>query len=184
MIIGIVPGAMKPYHAGHHYLVETALKECDIVNILTTRKTRKGISGDSMYEVWQHYIIPHLISTYSEKINVNFVISPIRTVYEDYIERLERDGYDGNTYRIYGGSEDSGRFHSSTLGKKYPTAMKHVINVAEEKSEQFQRGSGKSPQAKGEWIREALIKNDKSQFKLMMPGFLKNVSNDIMEILL
>ena len=89
MIIGIVPGAMKPYHAGHHYLVETALRECDIVNILTTRKTRKGISGDSMYEVGQHYIIPHLASTYSDKINVNFVVSPIRTVYEDYIERLE-----------------------------------------------------------------------------------------------
>ena len=87
-------------------------------------------------------------------------------------------------YRIYGGSEDSGRFLSSNLIKKYPIATKYIVNVAEEKSEQFQRGSGESPQAKGEWIREALIENNESQFKLMMPGFLKNVSNEIMRILL
>ena len=184
MIIGIVPGAMKPYHAGHHYLVETALNECDIVTILTTRKARKGISGDSMYEIWQDYIIPHLTSMYPSKVRVNFVVSPIRTVYEDFIERLERDGNDGNTYRIYGGTEDSGRFLSNTMKAKYPVAAKYILNVAEEKGENFQRGNGKSPQAKGEWIREAIRTNNKSQFKLMMPGFLKNVSSEIMGILL
>ena len=183
MIVGIVPGAMKPYHAGHHYLVETAARECDMVTILTTKKSRKGISGDSMFGIWCNHIIPHLISEFEGKIKVNFVVSPIRTVYEDFIERLEENGPDGNHYRIYGGTEDNTRFSNKSLKTKYPTAAPHITNVAEDQSDGFQRGKGKSPDAKGEWIRKAMETNDKNRFKLMMPAFLHGVSTEIMETL-
>ena len=184
MIIGIVPGAMKPYHAGHHYLVESAINECDKVTILTTKKARKGISGDSMYEVWQEYIIPHLRLEYGEdRVNVRFVVSPIRTVYEDFIERLETEGPDGHDYRIYGGTEDNNRFGSLALMKKYPIAAAYIVNVAEEKSGDYLRGKGKSPVAKGEWIREAIKTKNESRFQLMMPTFLQGFSKEIIELL-
>ena len=76
-IIGLVPGAMKPYHAGHHYLVEQAMKECDRVIIFTTAKDRNGISGIKMAFAWTNLIIPLL-----QNVEVEFVISPIRAVWE------------------------------------------------------------------------------------------------------
>tara|TARA_A100001011_G_scaffold223471_1_gene231393 strand:- start:54 stop:614 length:561 start_codon:yes stop_codon:yes gene_type:complete len=183
MKIGIVPGAMKPYHAGHHYLVESALQECDMVTILTTRKSRKGISGDSMYNIWLNYIIPHLQEEYGEKIKVQFVVSPIRTVYEDFIERIEAEGPDGHSYMIYGGTEDNNRFQSKNLVQKYPVAAEHITNVAESRAGKFQRGVGKSPMAKGEWIRNSLETNDEKRFNSMMPAFLKPVANVVMQML-
>jgi len=183
MKIGIVPGAMKPYHAGHHYLVESALAECDMVTILTTKKNRKGISGDSMYEVWTNYIIPHLQEKHGTNIQIRFVVSPIRTVYEDFIERLEAEGSDGHKYRIYGGTEDNGRFQSHVMAKKYPTAALYITNVAEAKSESFQRGTGKSPMAKGEWIRQAITENNKKRFASMMPAFLQPNADEILKSL-
>ena len=179
MIVGIVPGAMKPYHAGHHYLVETAARECDIVTILTTKKPRRGISGDSMYGIWLQYIIPHLHKEYGEdKVVVRFVVSPIRTVYEDFIERLEEYGGDGHHYRIYGGTEDNDRFGAAALMHKYPQAAPHFTNVAEESKESFQRGKGRSPDAKGEWIRKALRTKNKSRI-LGNSKFLKKSDGKI-----
>ena len=39
-IIGLVPGGMKPFHAGHNFLVQNALSECDEVYIFTSPKDR------------------------------------------------------------------------------------------------------------------------------------------------
>ena len=60
MKIGLVPGAMKPYHAGHHYLTRQAIKECDRVIIITSEKDRKSISGSNMKKAWENLIIPLL----------------------------------------------------------------------------------------------------------------------------
>ena len=54
--IGFVPGAMKPFHAGHNHLIQTALKECDKVLVFTSLKDRGVIKGDKMYKAWQELI--------------------------------------------------------------------------------------------------------------------------------
>ena len=84
MVVGLIPGAMKPYHAGHHYLVESAMRECDRVIIFTTAKDRKGISGIKMAFAWTNLIIPLL-----PNVEVKFVTSPVGAVYK-FLEEENR----------------------------------------------------------------------------------------------
>ena len=170
MIIGLVPGAMKPYHAGHHYLVEQAQKECDHVIIFTTAKDRKGISGLAMMNAWKTIIQPRLDA------EVRFVVSPIRAVYE-YLEKSDT----GNTYRIYSGTEDLSRFSNKQLNK-YCQHL-NVCNVAEDNAAQFLRGVGDSPMAKGEWVRKAIEKGDFQAFQEYLPSFLKPYAEEYLSIL-
>ena len=44
--IGFVPGAMKPFHAGHNHLIQRALVECDQVIVFTSLKDRGIIKGE------------------------------------------------------------------------------------------------------------------------------------------
>ena len=58
MNIGLVPMAAKPYHAGHHWLVEKAASENDHVILFVSvsdrkRKGEKPILGQDMVRVWQ-----------------------------------------------------------------------------------------------------------------------------------
>ena len=172
MIIGLVPGAMKPYHAGHHYLVMKAIHECDHVVIFTTTKDRKGISGLNMLKAWDELIIPKIMA------EVKFVKSPIRSIYE-LLEIPEAT--EGNEFRVYSGTEDWGRFNSSSL-ERYCSGV-NVCNVAEKDKERYRRGTGESPMAKGEWIRKSIEDNDFQVFRDYLPAFLKPHAERYLSIL-
>jgi len=177
MKIGLVPGAMKPYHAGHHFLVEKALKECDKVFILTTIKDRGALSGESMSTAWKEVIIPNL----DKKVLVSFTKSPIGSVYE--IIEAEEIENSGNTFRIYGGTEDVARFNMNRIREKYPNAASKFTNVAAEESSSYVR-SISTPEAKGEWVRDAIKNHDLEKFKSQMPECLKEQSERYMKILI
>ena len=136
--IGFVPGAMKPFHAGHNHLIQTALKECNKVFVFTSLKDRGIIKGDRMYKAWQELIVPSLPS----HIEVIGVKSPVGSVY-DY---LEWNGDTTKSYRIYGGTEDIGRLSQARMLQYYPHL--NVVNVAESQPESFTRDV---VCAKGEW---------------------------------
>ena len=176
MKIGLVPGAMKPYHAGHHFLVEKALKECDKVFILTTIKDRGALSGESMSTAWKEVIIPNI----GNRVVVSFTKSPIGSVYE--IIEAEEIENSGNTFRIYGGTEDVARFNMNKIHQKYPNAAPNFTNVAAEEASSYVR-SVSTPKAKGEWVRDALKYNNLEKFKSQMPECLKNHAERYMEIL-
>lgn len=171
MIVGLVPGAMKPYHAGHHYLVSKAILECDHVIIFTSTKDRKGISGENMMKAWEELIKPNIPA------EVRFVKSPVRSVWEFLNEESENE----NVYRIYGGTEEIARFSSTNLSRWAEGV--NVINVAEKEASQYLRGAGPSPMAKGEWVRTAIENQDFIAFKDYLPGFLKPVAQRYLEIL-
>ena len=57
-IIGLVPGAMKPFHKGHYFLISKAIEECDKVLIYTSGGDRGFIKGKQMRLVWDNLIIP------------------------------------------------------------------------------------------------------------------------------
>ncbi len=173
-IIGLVPGAMKPYHAGHHYLVKQAIKECDEVIVYTSTKDRKGISGSNMQNAWYSIILPNI-----EPINLKFVISPVGSTYDFIIEAHETNST--NQIRIYGGTEDAKRFPIDNIRKRWPNA--NVVNVADTSSARFLRGQGKSPNAKGEWVRNAIQAGNHQQFKDYLPEFLKDHANEYLKIL-
>ena len=175
MKIGLVPGAMKPYHAGHHYLTSCAVEKCDEVIILTTCKDRQDISGSSMLKCWEEVIIPRL----PEKVHVRFVVSPVRTTYE-IMETLSEKSTGDEVY-IFGGSEDVKRFPQDKIESTYIGIT--PINVAAQQSEDFERGRGDSPKVKGEWVRKAIKSNDVASFEEYIPEFLKDLSQQYFDIL-
>tara|TARA_B100001250_G_C19171956_1_gene517078 strand:+ start:4 stop:528 length:525 start_codon:yes stop_codon:yes gene_type:complete len=172
MIIGLIPGAMKPYHAGHHFLVEKALSECEHVIVFTTIKDRKGISGINMKQAWEEIILPVV------PVEVRFVTSPVGAVY-----KLLEPGPEtkNNQYRIYGGTEDLSRFSSEML-QKYCDGT-DVCNVAQAQADQYLRGVGESPMAKGEWVRKAIEEGNFQAFKNFLPNVLKPLSEEYLQIL-
>ena len=177
MIIGLIPGAMKPYHAGHHFLTKIAMQECDQVRIFTTVKSRGPIPGMAMYNIWNKIIIPRLDS----RVTVSFGPSPVTLVYQ--ILEDEQVSPTNIMYRLYGGTEDLTRFNSDYIRKKFPNVANRFINVAESSSANFLRGVGASPMAKGTWIRKALESGNVEKFKSMMPEFLQSSAEDIFNML-
>lgn len=173
--IGLIPGAMKPFHAGHNHLVQTAIIECDRVIIFTSLKDRGIIKGEKMFEAWQKVIIPLLPS----KVEVISVRSPVRGVY-DYFE-WNRDA--DTSYRIYGGTEDVTRLSKARIHQYYPDI--NVVNVAEENPDAYERGSGytETP-AKGEWVRNSIQAGNLKEFKSYLPAFLKPLAKEYLQVLM
>ena len=173
--IGFVPGAMKPFHAGHNHLIQTALSECDRVIVFTSLKDRGIIKGDKMYKAWQELIIP-LLPNHIEVIGVK---TPVGSVY-DY---LEWNGNPSISYRIYGGTEDIARLSNARMQQYYPNL--NVINVAESDPNAFVRGAGytETP-AKGEWVRNSIQAGDIEKFKSYLPAFLKPHAKRYLDILM
>ena len=178
MIIGLVPGAMKPYHAGHHYLVSKAISECDRVIIYTTTKDRKSISGSAMKNAWSNLISPMLPS----KVEVVFVSSPIGSVF-NMLEAANNVVCDDHIYRLYGGTEDANRFRSEYIKRKFPKVADRFVNVAKEEAHKYLRGLGDSPLAKGEWVRTSINSGNYNEFQNFLPEFLKPHAKDYLEIL-
>ena len=177
MIIGLVPGAMKPYHAGHHFLVEKASEECDKVIIITTTKDRKNLSGKKMKLAWDKLITPKL----NNNTEVSFVVSPIGTVF-DMMEE-ENKNPTCHQYRIYGGTEDRQRFNQDYIETKWPNIKNRFINVADARKGDFQRGVGLSPLAKGEWIRSSIVCRDSEKFRSYLPELLKPIAEEYLSTL-
>ena len=176
MKIGLVPGAMKPYHAGHHFLVESALRECDKVVIFTTVKDRDDLSGANMQLAWNELIIPNI----EGNVEVSFIKSPVGSVYE--VIEAENESPTSDTYRIYGGTEDVKRFNMTRISARYPNTAGRFVNVAAEGKASYLRGDG-TPKAKGSWARAALQISDKLTFKAQLPKFLQPHAQRYMEIL-
>ena len=169
--IGFVPGAMKPFHAGHNHLIQRALEECDKVIVFTSLKDRGVIKGERMYKAWQELIIPQL----PKHIEVIGVRSPVGSVY-DY---LEWNGDPSVSYRIYGGTEDIARLSNARMLQYFPKLT--VLNVAESEPESFTRDV---VHAKGEWVRNSMQAGDLNLFKSYLPAFLKPHAKSYLDILL
>ena len=168
--IGFVPGAMKPFHAGHNHLIQTAIQQCDHVIVFTSLKDRGVISGRKMFEAWQSLIIP-LLPSYVEVVAVR---SPVGSVY-DY---LEEHGNENVAYRIYGGTEDIGRLSKARMLQYYPNL--NVINVAESHPESYTRAT---VHAKGEWVRNSIQAGDLNKFKSYLPAFLRPLAQEYLSTL-
>ena len=177
MLIGLIPGAMKPYHAGHHFLTSVASAACDKVIIFTTVKSRGPIDGMAMWQIWNDIIIPLLPAN----VSVEFVGSPVSAVY-DILEQEQLHPSE-NEYKLYSGTEDLARFSSEYVNKKFPLVADRFENVAETTSSDFLRGVGSSPMVKGAWIRKALAAGDVEKFSAMMPEFLQSRAEDIFNML-
>lgn len=178
MKIGLIPMAAKPYHAGHHSLVETAAGENDevLLYISLSDRKRKGetpILGSDMQKIWKEEI---------EKIlpgNVTPVYGgvPVRSVYnvlQDAEEKLVATGEFEHTYSVYSDPTDTSRNYPEANRMKYfPTVWQkgHVNFAAEENASAFTRGAG-TPDVSGTALRQSLASCDLKTFQSGMPAGL------------
>ena len=175
MNIGLVPMAAKPYHAGHHWLVEKAASENDkvLLYVSISDRKRKGehpILGSDMQRVWKEEIEKVLPS------NVTPVYggSPVGKVI-DVLVSAEEDIQKGpikHDYRVYSDAQDTMQNYSHDLRMRYfPTIWKkgHVKFAGEEDPAGYTRGSG-APNVSGTALRSALNSCDLELFKKGMPA--------------
>ena len=176
MKIGLIPMAAKPYHAGHHALVEAAAAENDkvILYVSLSDRKRKGeipIYGADMESIWKEEI---------EKIlpgNVTAVygVVPVRSVYEvlqDAEAKLLQTGKFEHVYTVYSDPVDTSRNFSEAQRQKYfPSAYErgHVLFAAEENPDAFTRGAG-TPNVSGTALRQSLDACDLDAFRQGMPA--------------
>lgn len=173
--IGLIPMAAKPYHAGHHSLVQTAAAENDqvLLYISLSDRKRKGeltIRGEDMERIWKEEI---------EKIlpgNVTPVYGgvPVRKVYEilgDAEEKLQMD-IEPPVYTVYSDPTDTARNYSAAYRMKYfPTVASegYVKFAGEETPEAFTRGEG-TPDVSGTKMRASLQCGDEAAFAEGLPA--------------
>ena len=171
MNVGLVPMAAKPYHAGHHALVEMAAAQNDevLVFVSTSNRERKGqlpVLGSDMVKIW-HEQIENILPG-----NVRPIYggSPVRKVYEE-LERAEAENSD-DVYRVYSDPADTAQNYKETSRlKSFPTLYQrgNVIFAAEENPDSLTRGVG-TPNISGTAVREMVKNGDLESFTQIMPN--------------
>lgn len=172
--IGLIPGGMKPFHAGHNFLVQSALSECDSVIIFTSIKDRDVIKGENMKRAWLDLIQP-LLPGLDE---VRFVSSPVGSVFL----YLEKEGSPENEYRIYGGVEEAARFPQAKMKQYYPDLI--IVQPAEEDPAKYARDQATGTPVSGTKCREAIKKGNFRLFQSFLPDFLKPHAREYLDILM
>ncbi len=169
--VGLVPVSGKPYHAGHHFLVEKAASENDrvILFVSTSDRVRKGeypIFGSDMEKVWQQ----ELEKIMPSNVTVEYGGSPVRKVYELIGDACKLSGVE-ETYVVYSDPTDTAQNYPQSQRDKYMQPLcdaGQVIFAAEENPTSVTRGSG-SPDVSGTKLRQALEDNDFDTFSAGMP---------------
>ena len=172
--IGLVPGGMKPFHAGHNFILQEAIRECDEVILFTTVKDRGAIKGENMKKAWLDLIQPLLPGLDA----VTFVKSPVGAVYL----YLEDEGVPENEYRIYGGVEEVNRFRPEYLTKNYPDLT--IVQPAAEDPSRYDRATATGVPVSGTKARKAIEAGNFQLFKSYLPDFLKPHAREYLDILM
>jgi cytidyltransferase-like protein len=157
MKIGLVPMAAKPYHAGHHSLVESAAAQNDrvIVYVSTSDRKRKGefpIMGQDMIRVWQE----ELEGIMPGNVEIQYGGSPVRKVYEE-LERADSSN-SADVFVIYSDPADTARnYPEKNRQKSFPGIYNagQVLFAAEEDPAAYTRGEG-TPDISGTKMRASL----------------------------
>ena len=180
MKIGIVGGAMKPFHIGHAHLIEESVKTCDHTIVFTTEKDRGVVVSSRMAQAWFECILPAAVES-GFSFELRFCTSPIGQTYKE-LQQAQADMSD-DMYVLYQGLEDAGRFNEKSLQKHCPDV--HVINAGLENPEIFDRSYTMTPYgpAKASPMREALVANEKEVFLAYLPAWMADYGGRYFEIL-
>lgn len=177
MKIGLVPISAKPYHKGHHYLVEQAARENDEVIVFASTSDRCRtdefpVYGSTMVEVWNDLIVPVL----PENVSVRLGGSPVREVYEIIGSSCESPD-DSHVYTVYSDVVDTKANYPTESRQRYMNPLYesgNIVFAAEVNPSMFIRGSG-APAVRGEDLRACLMKKDYLGFSRLVPGKINHV---------
>ena len=173
MNIGIVAGSFKPFHAGHHKMVEIAAKNNDRVDLYVSlsdrkRKGERPMLGSDMRQVWEE----HLSGILPDNVNLYLLAAgtpPIRKVYELLQDANERETEDHFT--IYSDPVDIERNYSEKQLLKYldqDFVLEKLNKVALDRNE--------TVPVSGTDMRQHLADGNEEAFKDMLPYKLKDTS--------
>lgn len=128
MKIGIVYGAFRPYHSGHHALIEKAAAECGKVMLFASLSDRRRpgevqILGADMQKIWLELIQPIIPSN----VVLNFGGSPVSNVYTFIGD--ERDAGSADRYVIYSDPDDLDKSFPRRSLEKYFGEFFHTGHV-------------------------------------------------------
>lgn len=171
MKIGLVPVSAKPYHAGHHSLVEKAASENDkvILFVSTSDRHRKGefpIDGADMSRIWRE----ELEGIMPGNVEIQYGGSPVRKVYETL--GMANDSGSPDTYVVYSDPVDTAQNYPESNLKKYCGNLRdsgQCLLAAEEDPSGFTRGEG-TPNVSGTKVRRMLEAGDFEGFSASMPA--------------
>jgi hypothetical protein len=172
MKIGLVPMAAKPYHAGHHALVEKAARENDKVKLFisTTDRARQGeatIRGEDMIKVWQN----HLEGILPSNVIPLYVRVPVREVYEE-LRAAESQQEPDTSYMVYSDPEDTAANYPENYRQKYFPQLYssgQAQFAAECDEPGCTRGVG-TPDISGTQMRKHLETGNFAEFAANMPA--------------
>ena len=190
MKIGLVPMSAKPYHRGHHYLVETASSENDKVLLFVSisDRSKKGqipIYGEDMQQIWRE----DLEAVMPNNVEIFYGGSPVRKVLETLInaeEQLNLVGTVENVYNVYSDAEDTQKNYlikktpraggpaTSTVDRYFPNLylQGYVSFAGANNPDMFTRGGG-APNVSGTAMRSMLgNEQDKDSFMSNLPDSL------------
>lgn len=173
MKIGLVPVSAKPYHAGHHALVEMASAQNDqvILFVSTSNRHRKDefrIDGADMSRIWRE----ELEGIMPGNVEVQYGGSPVRKVYETL--GMANDSDSPDTYVVYSDPADTAQNYPESNLKKYCGDLRssgQCLLAAEEDPGSFTRGGeGGTPNISGTKVRQMLKDKDFEGFSAAMPA--------------
>jgi len=156
MKIGLVPGAYKPYHAGHDAIIRLAAQENDRVTVFVSLSDRDNISGKAMERIWQEQIVPSL----PDNVAVVYGGSPVGKVFE--LLGHANDDSSRDIFSIYSDPSDANRF--DTLPKYAGT----LVANGQIKTRAIERSS--TVDVSGTQMRHWLANGDKAQFVKNLPN--------------
>jgi len=172
--IGLIPGGMKPFHKGHDFIVQEAIRECDEVILFTSAKDRGIIKGLNMAKAWKTIIQPFLPGLD----RIEFVRSPVGGVYT----YLETEGVSENEYRIYAGIDEVNRFRPEYLAKHLPGLS--IVQPATLNPERYDRKGAQGVDASATAVRNAIEAGNFRLFKSYLPDYLKPQAKRYLDILM
>ena len=180
MRIGIVSGAMKPFHVGHAHLIEQSIGTCDQTIVFTTDKSRGFVVGSRMSQAWYQCVLPAAAEV-GLSFDLRFCKSPIYEAYQEL--KAAQEEYSNNVYVLFQGTEDMARFNKKSLQKHCPDIK--VISAAHENPMLFDRSYTMTPYgpAKASPMRDALTSRDKDVFKAYLPTWMASYADQYFEIL-
>tara|TARA_Y100000310_G_scaffold328677_1_gene397191 strand:+ start:1411 stop:2016 length:606 start_codon:yes stop_codon:yes gene_type:complete len=171
MNIGLIPMAAKPYHAGHHWLVERAASENDrvVVFVSTSDRIRKGekpILGRDMVRVWQEELEPIMPGN----AEIRYGGSPVQNVYKEIQEAGEAGSED--IFFVYSDAVDTALNYPQKNRIRYMEPLYSLGQVrfpGEEDPAGFTRGEG-SPDVSGTKMRSSLEACKFEDFRRGLPA--------------
>ena len=131
-IVGLLPCACKPYHIGHHLLIQRAARECDVVKLFISTADRKRggeavVLGEDMHKIFV-FQIEKLLPT---NVEVKYGGSPVSNAWEliGLVDKtMPQSTLDFDTsYVLYGDPTDINENFPQTSLAKYTPDRKSVV---------------------------------------------------------